>query len=57
MHEFQCGHQECSSSFTASDKEYLKVQIADHLRDAHNVQTPTETIMTYLVDTCVRRAG
>ncbi len=53
MHEFQCGHQECGSRLTASDRNYLKVQIAEHLRDTHNVQTPTETLMTYLEDTCV----
>jgi predicted small metal-binding protein len=53
MHEFQCGHQECSSTLASSDKNYLQVQIADHLRDKHNVQTPTETLMTYLLTTCV----
>lgn len=53
MHEFQCGHQECGSRFTASDKDYLMRQIAEHLRDSHNVKKPTETLMTYLDTTCV----
>ena len=53
MHEFQCGHQECSSQFTASDKNFLMAQVADHLREAHNVDTATETLMTYLEETCV----
>jgi predicted small metal-binding protein len=53
MHEFQCGHLECGSSFTASDKNYLMQQVADHLRDAHNVPQATETLLTYLETTCV----
>lgn len=53
MHEFQCGHQECSSQFTASDKNFLMAQVAEHLREAHNVDTATETLMTYLEATCV----
>ncbi len=53
MHEFQCGHLECGSSFTASDKSYLMSQVAQHLKDAHAVQKPTETLLTYLETTCV----
>lgn len=53
MHEFQCGHLECGSSFTASDKDYLMQQVAEHLRDAHNVHQATETLLTYLETTCV----
>ena len=53
MHEFQCGHQECGSRLTASDRNYLRVQIAQHLHDEHNVQTATETLLTYLEETCV----
>ncbi|MGH3908103.1 MAG: DUF1059 domain-containing protein [Pseudonocardiaceae bacterium] len=53
MHEFQCGHLECGSSFTASDKNYLMQQVADHLRDEHNVDKATETLLTYLETTCV----
>lgn len=53
MHEFQCGHLECGSRFTASDKDYLMQQVAEHLRDAHNVDKATETLLTYLETTCV----
>jgi predicted small metal-binding protein len=53
MHEFQCGHQECGSRLTASDKSYLMSQIAQHLRDSHNVDKATETLLTYLETTCV----
>jgi len=53
MHEFQCGHLECGSQFTAADKDHLMQQVAQHLKDAHNVQQPTETLMTYLETTCV----
>lgn len=53
MHEFNCGHQECSSQFTASNKNYLMAQVAEHLRDVHNVDKATETLMSYLETTCV----
>jgi predicted small metal-binding protein len=53
MYEFTCGHQECSSQFTASDKDYLMRQVADHLKQAHNVHTATQTLLGYLEATCV----
>lgn len=53
MHEFNCGHQECGSQFTASNKSYLMAQVAEHLRDVHNVDKATETLMSYLEATCV----
>jgi len=53
MHEFQCGHLECGSRITASDKDYLMQQVAAHLKDVHNVQQATETLLTYLESTCV----
>ena len=53
MHEFQCGHQECGSQFTASDKSYLMIKVAEHLRESHNVDTATQTLMNYLEATCV----
>ncbi|MGH3925240.1 MAG: DUF1059 domain-containing protein [Pseudonocardiaceae bacterium] len=53
MHHFQCGHQECFSQYTASNKDDLMRQVADHLKEAHNVQTPTQTLMGYLESTCV----
>ncbi len=53
MHEFQCGHQECGSQFTASHKADLMRQVAEHLKDAHDVGRATETLMSYLESTCV----
>jgi predicted small metal-binding protein len=55
MHEFQCGHQECSSQFTASDKNQLMTKVAEHLRESHNVDTATQTLMNYLEATCVTK--
>ena len=54
MHEFTCGHQECSSQFTSHDKNNLMQQVASHLKDAHNVQTATQTLLGYLEATCVK---
>jgi predicted small metal-binding protein len=56
MHEFNCGHQECASQFTSSDKDALMRQVADHLKEVHNVQTATQTLMSYLETTCVTRS-
>ncbi len=53
MHEFTCGHQECSSQFSSSDKNVLMRQVADHLKEVHNVQTATQTLLGYLEATCV----
>ncbi|MGH3437335.1 MAG: DUF1059 domain-containing protein [Candidatus Dormibacteria bacterium] len=53
MHEFNCGHQECASQFTSSDKDNLMRQVADHLKEVHNVQTATQTLLGYLETTCV----
>lgn len=53
MHEFTCGHQECSSQFTSGTKDALMRQVADHLKEYHNVQTATQTLLGYLETTCV----
>jgi predicted small metal-binding protein len=53
MYEFNCGHQECASQFTSSGKDVLMRQVADHLKEAHNVQTATQTLLGYLETTCV----
>ena len=53
MHEFTCGHQECSSQFTSSNKDVLMSQVAEHLKEVHNVQTATQTLLGYLETTCV----
>jgi predicted small metal-binding protein len=54
MHEFTCGHQECGSQFTSSDKDVLMRQVADHLKETHNVQTATQTLLGYLETMCVQ---
>jgi predicted small metal-binding protein len=54
MHEFTCGHQECGSQFTSSNKDVLMRQVADHLKESHNVQTATQTLLGYLETTCVK---
>lgn len=53
MHEFECGHQECGSRFRTYSKDHLMQEVAEHLKDQHNVAQPTETFMTYLEATCV----
>jgi predicted small metal-binding protein len=53
MYEFTCGHQECGSQFTSSDKDVLMRQVGEHLKEAHAVQTPTQTLLGYLETMCV----
>ncbi|MGH3889265.1 MAG: DUF1059 domain-containing protein [Pseudonocardiaceae bacterium] len=53
MHHFQCGHEECGSQLTASNKDDLMSQVVQHLKDAHNVDKTTDTLMSYLESTCV----
>ncbi len=54
QHEFVCAHEECSSEFASHDKSTLMKQVADHLKEAHNVQTATQTLLGYLEATSVR---
>ena len=53
MHDFVCGHQECGSRLTSSDRDALMRQVADHLKEVHKVQAVTQTILGYLETTCV----
>ncbi len=53
MHEFTCGHQECSSQFSSSDKEYLMRQIAEHVKEAHKLQSVPQTVLAYLEMACI----
>jgi predicted small metal-binding protein len=53
MFQFQCGHQECFSQYTASNKDDLMRQVEEHLKDSHDVNTATQTLMDYLEATCV----
>lgn len=54
MKEFQCGSPECSTQFTATDREELLREIAEHVKKKHKVATPTETLVSYLEATAVR---
>ncbi|HET9254253.1 MAG TPA: DUF1059 domain-containing protein [Pseudonocardiaceae bacterium] len=53
MHEFQCAHQECGSEFTESGRDGLMRRVAEHLRDAHGIDRPSGTLMSYLEAACV----
>lgn len=53
MYEFTCGHQECSSQFTSTDKEHLMRQVAEHVKEVHNLQSAPQSILGYLETTCV----
>lgn len=53
MYQFQCGHQECFSQCAASNKDDLMQQVAEHLKEAHNVDHASQTLMSYLEATCV----
>ncbi len=53
MHQFQCGHEECGSEYTAANKADLMAQVAEHLKESHNVDKATQTLMGYLESTCV----
>ena len=53
MHQFQCGHQECFSQFSSPNKDDLMRQVAEHLREVHNVERATQTLLRYLEATCV----
>jgi predicted small metal-binding protein len=53
MYQFQCGHQECFSQCIASNKDDLMQQVAEHLKEAHNVDHASQTLMSYLEATCV----
>jgi predicted small metal-binding protein len=53
VYEFNCGHQECSSQIRSSNKDELMRQVTEHLKESHNVQTASQTILGYLETTCV----
>lgn len=53
MHLFQCGHEECASEYIAANKDDLMAQVSQHLKDAHDVNNATQTLMGYLESTCV----
>lgn len=53
MQEFTCGHDECGGRLTATTNEELKSLIAQHLKQVHDVDRPTQTLMNYLETSCV----
>ncbi|MGQ0715796.1 MAG: DUF1059 domain-containing protein [Pseudonocardiales bacterium] len=53
MYEFNCGHQECSSQVRSSNKDDLMRQVAEHVKEYHNLQTASQTVLGYLETTCV----
>ncbi len=53
MHEFTCGHQECSSQFSSADKEYLMRQVAEHVKEVHDLQFVPQSVLGFLETTCV----
>jgi hypothetical protein len=55
MEEFACAHSECGGQFTSHDRSTLRKMIGDHLRDVHNVQVPTQTLVGYLEATAVTK--
>lgn len=57
MKEFRCGSPECNTQFTAADTDELHAKMATHLKDAHNVQTATQTLVSYLEANAVTDTG
>ncbi len=53
MHEFLCGHQECGSRLTASNRDDLMRQVKQHLQETHNLDRATDALLSYLESTCV----
>ncbi len=46
----------CDARFAASHKDDLMRQVAQHVKEVHKVERPTQTIMSYLATT-VREEG
>jgi predicted small metal-binding protein len=53
MYEFGCGSPVCRDRFSSSDKEVLMRAVAEHLRTAHRIETPTKSILGYLESNAV----
>src|SRR6185312_2157666 len=48
FHEFVCAHEECGSEIIETDRDDLRRRVAEHLKKAHHIDKPNETLMTYL---------
>lgn len=46
-------HEERLSEFTEADRDDLMRGVAEHLKEAHNIDKTTETLMSYLEVTSV----
>ncbi|MQA13927.1 MAG: DUF1059 domain-containing protein [Pseudonocardiaceae bacterium] len=57
MQEFHCDSPACASHLTASTKDELMRQVEQHVKDVHNVDNPTQTILSYLASTVRDEAG
>lgn len=53
MYEFRCGHQHRGGRLSAPSSDELKDLIAQHLKQVHDVDRPTQTLLEYLQTTCV----
>lgn len=42
---------ECDVELTASEKDDLMYEVSRHLKEAHNIPKPTQTITNYLATT------
>lgn len=51
MHELECDSPACRGYLTASDKHDLMRQVEQHLKDAHKVEKPSQTMLSYLAST------
>jgi len=56
-YEFQCGSPVCNTKFSASSKNKLMEEVAEHVRKAHQIPVPTKSILSYLEATAVTEAG
>jgi predicted small metal-binding protein len=57
MPEFQCGSPVCNSKFSARTKDELMSRVAEHVRSAHQIPVPTQSILSYLEATAVTGDG
>ncbi|MGH3980687.1 MAG: DUF1059 domain-containing protein [Pseudonocardiaceae bacterium] len=55
--EFRCDSPVCDGHLTASNQDDLMRQVAQHVRDVHKVEKPTQTILSYLASTVRDEAG
>ena len=57
MHEFRCPHTECNERLTSSDKDDLMGQVSRHLQEVHKIESPTQSLLNYLMGTALTRSS